>query len=111
MQKRNFDLIFQPRRKNDKNLLSGWQSIGKIKIRVLVTTTVLVSLLLVTQLVFAASLATDGRKLSEIGSEIQRLEAENTTLKAKIAQAASLATLSEKAQVLGFEKPTKVITP
>jgi cell division protein FtsL len=81
------------------------------KTRVLVTTTVLVVLLLATQLVFAVSLATDGQKLSEIGSEIQRLEAENTTLKVKITKMSSLTTLSQRAQTLGFEKPARVITP
>ena len=90
---------------------SNFNLIGKIKVKVLVTATVLATTLIFAQLVFANNLATDGHKLSNVSDQITRLERENTTLKAQIAQASSLVSLSKKAQELGFEKPTKVITP
>ena len=96
---------FKVRKKETYNLA------GKIKVKVLVLFVLVVITLFTTQLVFANSLATDGQKLAEIESEIERLEAENTTLKAKIAQESSLVVLSQKAQDLGFNKPSKVIIP
>ena len=85
--------------------------VGKIKVKVLVAFTFILFALLFTQLVFANNLATDGEKIVGVESEIQRLEAENTTLKARIAQVSSLKTLSKKAEELGFAQPSELITP
>ncbi len=82
---------------------------GTIKIKLLFLIGVLIIGLFFTQLVFANNLATDGQKLSDVQQEIKRLESENMTLKADIATESSLNTLSKKAEVLGFKKPTKVI--
>ena len=84
---------------------------GKIKVKVLIIMVLVVFALIFGQLIFANSLATDGQKLSQIEDEIQELEAENTTLRAKIAQESSLTTLSKKAKELGFVPSSKVITP
>lgn len=96
---------FKPEKKQTFNL------IGRIKVQVLVMLSVLALSLVAAQLIFAASLATDGAKLATVEEELARLEAENTTLKVEIARRASLTALSEKARELGFEKPQKVITP
>ncbi|MDP2632972.1 MAG: hypothetical protein Q8P25_04610 [Candidatus Curtissbacteria bacterium] len=85
--------------------------VGKIKVKVLVAFTVFALALIFTQLVFANNLATDGNKLSNTNEEITKLERDNTTLKAQIAQESSLTVLSQKAKESGFEKPTKVIIP
>ena len=87
------------------------QSIGKIKVKILVLIALTITVLFATQIVFAASLATDGQKLSEIEQQIKSLEAENTTLKVEIAKESSLVTLSKKASQLGFIKPSTVIAP
>ena len=96
---------FKIKKKDNFNL------IGKSKVKVLVIIGLLVSASFFAQLVFANNLATDGEKLAKIHEEIKKLEAENTTLKVEIAQESSLNTLSEKAQKLGFAKPSQVITP
>lgn len=96
---------FKIKKKENFNL------IGKIKVKVLVITGLLVGTLFFAQLVFANNLATDGEKLAKIHEEIKRLDAENTTLKVEIAKESSLVTLSQKAQNLGFLNPSKVITP
>lgn len=93
--------------KKEKNNLN----LGKIKVRLLVTFTSLAIALILTQLVFAGTLATDGARLAQTEAEIERLEAENTTLQVKIAKEASLISLSQKAEDLGFTKPSKVIIP
>lgn len=86
-------------------------NLGKIKVGFLVTFTLLAIALILTQLVFANNLATDGQRLAQIEAEIKRFEAENTTLKVKIAKEASLISLSKKAQDFGFTRPLKVIVP
>lgn len=78
---------------------------GVVRLRVLLAFFVFLGLLLASQLVFAASLATDGQKLSQIDEEIKKLESENNIIKAKIAQESSLLTLSKKAQQNGFVQP------
>jgi len=90
---------FKIKKKRNFNL------IGRIKVQVLLASAILVISLFFVQLVFANSLATDGEKLAQIDQEIQKLEAENTTLKVKIAQESSLVTLSQKAKDAGFQKP------
>ena len=89
----------------------NYNLIGKIKVKLLIILATITALILTTQLVFAASLATDGEKLSQIEQEINKLEQENTTLKVKIADESSLKTLSQKAEQLGFIEPSKIINP
>lgn len=93
--------------KKEKKTLS---LLGQIKLKVLITTAIVVFGLVFVQMVFASAIATDGEKLSALQKEIAQIEAQNITLKAQIAQISSLTYLSTKAQVLGFNKP-KVITP
>ena len=100
-----YDLNINFKKKNDFNL------IGKIRLKVLVIATVIITTLLFTQLVFANNLATDGQKLSEVEDEIQKLTAENTSLKVQIATESSLSNLAKKAAELGFSKPSLIITP
>lgn len=97
------DFNKQTKRSDNYNLT------GKIKVKLLVVLTGAVTALFFVQLVFANNLATDGQRLSEIETEIQRLEAENTTLMVKIAQESSLINLSKKAKDLGFAKPENLI--
>lgn len=84
---------------------------GRIKVKLLVIVGFLVVVIFFGQLIFANKLATDGGKLSQIEKEIQGLEEQNNILRAKIAQESSLVNISQKAQNLGFEKPTTVILP
>lgn len=99
-------LTFQDYKKETKSKSS---IPGTIKIKLLLLTGILLTGLFFTQLVFANNLATDGQKLSEVQQEIKSLERENMTLKADIATESSLNTLSKKADILGFKKPSKVI--
>lgn len=78
--------------------------IGKIKVKIVLVVATLVVSLMTTQLVFANGLATTGLELSEIENEINRLEVKNRVLKVEIAKESSLATLSLKANDLGFKK-------
>jgi len=96
---------FKIQKKNNFNL------IGKIKVRVIVIIGSLVAFSFFAQLVFANNIATDGQKLAQIQNETKKLESENTTLKVRIAQESSLATLTQKAQELNFRRPSKIITP
>lgn len=84
---------------------------GKIKLKILVVFSVVLSLLFASQLVFASNLVTDGQKLHEIEVEIDKLETENLNLKVQIAQTSSFVSLYEKAQSLGFKQPTTIISP
>lgn len=84
---------------------------GKIKLKVLVTLAVFLSILFTSQMVFASNLITGGRKLYSIKAEITKLEDENMNLKAQIAQVSSLTNLSQKAQALGFTKPSNIMSP
>lgn len=85
--------------------------VGKIKLKLLLTLAFFTITSVFGQLVFASNLAVDGQKLSEIEKQIQQLEAENTTLKVEIAKESSLLKLSEKAQEMGFRRPSEVIIP
>ena len=96
---------FKIQKKNNFNL------VGKIKVKVIVFIGSLVAFSFFAQLVFANNIATDGQRLSKIQQEINKLEAENTTMRMRIAQESSLATLSQKAQKLNFSRPTKIVTP
>lgn len=81
---------------------------GAIRLKVVFIALFAIIALFTTQLVFANSLATDGEKLSQVQKEIKRLERENMSLKAEIAQSSALSNLSIKAKGLGFTKPTNV---
>ena len=85
--------------------------LGKVKLKILVLFAVILTTLFGAQIVFASNLTSDGEKLHLITSEIEKLESENILLKSKIAQLASLTNLSQKAQALGFDKPSKVFNP
>jgi len=89
----------------------NYKLFGRIKVKVLIFLSIITALILTTQIVFAASLATDGGKLSQIEQEIRMLEQENTTLKVKIANVSSLKTLSQKAEKLGFKEASAIPTP
>jgi len=85
--------------------------LGRVKVKVLVVFTLIFFSLVGAQLVFANNLATDGPKISDVYSQIDQLQAQNTQLEMQIAQNSSLATLQKEAQSQGFVQPTKVITP
>lgn len=91
------------KKEKNKNLKQG-----SVKVKIIFIFVFLLTGLVFTQLVFANNLATDGQKLSKYQDEIRQLENENTTLKAEIAQKSSLASLSKKAEELGFKKPSKL---
>ena len=55
--------------------------VGKVKVKLLIVLAFVVIASFFTQLVFAGNLAVGGQKLSEVENEIEKLEAENTTLK------------------------------
>lgn len=90
---------------------SDFSLMGRVKIQFLVVAALILGSLFITQLIFATSLATDGEKLVGVENNIAQLEQQNANLKVKIAQKSSLAILSQKAQELGFKKPSQVITP
>ncbi|GEM_PF-2816581 len=96
---------------NTDGLGFDWNTIGKIKIRVLVTFSLFLLALFATQLVFAANLATDGQKLAKVQEAITKYESENADLRAQIARQSSLTNLSQKAKTLGFTASPKIITP
>lgn len=82
---------------------------GRITLKLLVVLAFLVVLLVSAQLIYANSLATDGQKLSDVESEIKKLETENKNLKIQISEESSLSSLSKRVQDLGFQKPSKLI--
>ena len=84
---------------------------GIIKLKVLVVFAMLLSLLLISQLVFASNLTSDGQKMQEIARQLDRLETENQILKTEIARVSSLSQLSQEAEKLGLSKPAKLLTP
>lgn len=86
-------------------------SIGKIKLRLLVTFSIFLIGLFLAQLVFAANLSTDGQKLAKAHEAIAKYESENAGIKAQIARESSLSNLSQKAQALGFSASPKIINP
>lgn len=89
---------------------NSFNLVGKIKVKILVICAFIVASLFFAQLVFANNLAVDGQKLSEIEDQIAKLEEDNTTLRAEIAKESSLSTLSQRAEEMGFEKPSKLTT-
>ncbi len=92
-----------------KSILTAFRvKTGSVKLKMLMLLGFILAGLFFTQLVFANNLATDGEKLSQVQQNIKRLERENITLKAQIAQESSFANLSKKAVELGFKKPQKV---
>lgn len=88
-----------------------WESLGKVKIKILLLLTIVLGGLLSAQLVFATNLSTDGQTLTSVEKQIESQETENLNLRSKIAEVSSLTNLSQKAQNLGFETPEKIITP
>lgn len=84
---------------------------GKVKLKILVVFAVSLSLLLISQLVFASNLTSDGQRMQEFAQELDKLETENQILKAEIAKVSSLSQLSQKAEKLGLSKPAKLLTP
>ena len=97
--------------KNKTNKNGNYNLVGKVKVKLLMILAFVVIASFFTQLVFACNLAVGGQKLSEVENEIEKLEAENTTLKVEIAKEAALSNLAADAQKLGFEKPKEVIIP
>lgn len=91
--------------------LSSDGSFGKVKIRLLIVSSLALSVLFATQLVFAANLSTDGQKLTKVEESKERYESENADLKAQIARESSLTNLSQKSGQLGFTASPKIITP
>lgn len=85
--------------------------IGKVKVHVVIFLSSAAVLLIAIQLVFAASLATDGQKISQIEDEIKRFESENSSLRIQIAKHSSLTNLAQRAQDLGFKSPSRIIIP
>ena len=85
--------------------------LGRVKVKILVVFSFVFFSLVFAQLVFANNLATDGSKISEIYSQIDQLESQNTQLEVQIAQNSSLTNLQKDAQQQGFQKPANVITP
>ena len=94
-----------------KKTEQNYNLFGRIKVKVLIFLSIITALILATQLVFAANLATDGKKLSQIEQEIRNLEQENETIRVKISQETSLKTLSQKAERLSFKKPSEIVVP
>ena len=97
--------------KNKTNKNGNYNLVGKVKVKLLMILAFVVIASFFTQLVFAGNLAVGGQKLSEVENEIEKLEAENTTLRVEIAKEAALLNLAQEAQKLGFEKPKEVIIP
>ncbi|MDO8487580.1 MAG: hypothetical protein Q7S45_04750 [Candidatus Curtissbacteria bacterium] len=96
---------------SQRSRLFDWGSIGKIKLRVLITFSILLTCLFLTQLVFAANLSTDGQKLAIAQEAIAKYESENADIRAQIARQSSLTNLSQKAEALGFSANPKIINP
>lgn len=97
--------------KRSRSNENSFNLLGKVKVKILIVFSIVLFATVTAQLVFAASLATDGQKLSQIYEEMEKLEEENTRLKVEIAQNSSLVNLSQEAAKTGFQKPDKVITP
>lgn len=85
--------------------------VGKVKLQVVIFLSIIAGLLIFTQLIFAANLATDGKNLSQTEAEIKKYQSENAQLKIEIAKVSSLTNLAQKGENLGFKKPQKVIIP
>lgn len=84
---------------------------GKVKLKILIVFALILSALFGAQMVIASSLTSDGKKLQGITEEAAKTESENLYLKSQIVQISSLANLSQKAQTLGFNKPSKILDP
>lgn len=98
---------FDYKKNNNEKNKRKWIS-GKIKLKILFVLGFILIGLFFTQLVFANNLATDGQKLAQVQSDINKLEAENMTLRVQIAQESSFANLSKEAADMGYKKPQKV---
>ena len=96
---------FKIREKKRKN----FNLFGKIRIKLLVVFSFAVAALFATQLVFASNLAIDGQKMSQADEQINQLEEENTRLKVQIAQESSLASLTKRAEDLGYKTPQDIL--
>ncbi len=94
-----------------QSISTPWESMGRVKIKMLLGLAVGIAVLLSAQLVFASNLSTDGQNLTIVEAEISLQETENLNLRSQIAKVSSLKKLSERAQTLGFQPPDKVITP
>ena len=70
---------------------------------------VLIFTLAVANIIFSGSLATNGEKIKNLKSEIQRLEKNNQDLKNKEVNLSSYASLSQRAHQLGFVKSPSVV--
>ncbi len=84
---------------------------GKVKLKILIVFALILSSLFGAQIVIAGGLTSDGKKLHEINQEALQLQSENLYLKSQIAQISSLTNLSQKADTLGFNKPSIVLDP
>ncbi len=102
-------MLYLPDFRVKKQKENSFNLVGKIKVKILVICAFVVVSLFFAQLVFANNLAVDGQKLSQIQDQISKLEEENITLKAQIAQESALTTLSQKAEKMGFAKSSKTI--
>ncbi|HSX18702.1 MAG TPA: hypothetical protein VLE91_01050 [Candidatus Saccharimonadales bacterium] len=105
------DLKYRATKIAQPNIQIETNLIGRVKVKILVVFCFVFASLIGAQLVFANNLATDGPKISEIYTQIDQIEAQNTQLKVQIAQNSALASLQKEAQSQGFAKPAKVIAP
>lgn len=96
---------------NTTNRSSDFFQLGKVQVKILVVSCFMFFSLVGAQLVFANNLATDGEKLSQIYQQIDAIQAENTQLKAQIAQKSAFSNLEKEAKTQGFQKPSKVLMP
>ena len=81
---------------------SNYRSLSIKSLPMPILVTVLVVVLLIIQVVVSNSLVTNSVKISQTDSEIQDLREQNAQLQEKIASAAALMTVKEKAKQLGF---------
>lgn len=84
---------------------------GKVKLKILIVFALILSSLFGAQIVIAGTLTADGKKLQEINEEAAITESENLYLKSQIAQVSSMTNLSQKANSLGFNHPSKILDP
>lgn len=81
---------------------------GSIRLKAVFLSLFLLVGLVFTQLVFANNLATDGEKMAQVQAQIKKLERENMSLQAEIAEISSLTNLAQEAKNHGFVKPTTI---
>ena len=107
----DFKYRYSNSERNTTQKTSEFFQLGKIQVKILGVSCFMFFSLVFAQLVFANNLATDGEKLSKIYKQIDTLQAENTQLKAQIAQNSAFSNLEKEAKSQGFQKPSKVINP